>query len=129
MSALVHHLRNGGDVDGFVEAHQVTRDQILETILLGLDRLVEQESVPVGPPQASLLPRTDRAGVIVNADELAADLVIGRKVLCPACHTLVFQSWPEGWDSHAEHKCPGIHAVDPERRKAEFKRRFESLFR
>lgn len=103
--------------------------QVREAVVLALEELIERERVLVGPPQRSLLPRLDGQGVVTNATELSADLIVGRKVLCPACRALVFQAWPEGWDSHAAHRCPGVHAIDSELRKTEFKRRFEHLFR
>lgn len=93
-----------------------------------LRELIARERLPTGPPQASLLPRL-KDGVITNTGELRADQVTGRKAVCPACGRLVFQSWPEGWDSHVEHRCAGVTAVDAEERKAEFKRRYEYLFR
>jgi hypothetical protein len=37
--------------------------------------------------------------------------------------------WPEGWDSHAAHRCEGIEAEGAEARKQEFKTRFAGLFR
>src|SRR4030095_957420 len=96
---------------------------------LALEDLIRRERIPPAPPQVSLLPRTDGKDVIQNADELSADQVVGRKVLCPACRKLVFQSWPEGWDAHAEHRCAGVTATDPARRKTEFKKRYGHLFR
>ena len=47
---------------------------------------------------------------------------------CPACGAHRFKRWPFGWDSHAAHRCNGLEAESPEARKAEFKKRFGSLF-
>lgn len=68
-------------------------------------------------------------GVIINANQLAADDVAQRRVRCPGCDDKVFQSWPEGWDGHAAHRCAGLAAVSEAERKVEFKRRFAHLFR
>jgi hypothetical protein len=107
----------------------LSADRVRDVVIYALDELIARERIPAGPPQASLLPRTDNRGVITNAADLTADLVVGRRVLCPACRGLQFRSWPEGWDSHAEHRCSGILAVEPRARKAEFKRRYGHLFR
>ena len=124
------HLRSGGSLQGFVEAWpDLPQDQVLAALVLALEELIDRERVPLGPPQGSLLPRTDGKGAVTNASELTADLVVGRRALCPACRLMVFQAWPEGWDSHAAHRCTGLHASDPELRKAEFKRRYAHLFR
>lgn len=68
-------------------------------------------------------------GTITNAADLTADQVVGQRVLCPGCKTMVFARWPAGWDAHAAQLCTGVAADEPERRKAEFKRRFGALFR
>jgi hypothetical protein len=68
-------------------------------------------------------------GIIVNAAELPAADLVHKRVLCPACHSFVFQMWPEGWDGHAGHKCSGISGLTPSERKQEFRSRFSSLFR
>lgn len=68
-------------------------------------------------------------GVIINANALTADDVAQRRVRCPACDEKLFQSWPEGWDGHAAHKCAGLSAASVAERKLEFKRRFGHLFR
>ncbi len=130
VQALLDHLRDGGDVEAFLLAWPgLSAGQVHAVLTYALEGLIDRERIPLGPPQASLLPRTDGRGVVTNADELTADLVVGHRVLCPSCRLLVFQSWPEGWDSHAEHRCSGLTATDPARRKAEFKRRYEHLFR
>ncbi len=79
--------------------------------------------------QGSLLPQTDATGVIINAEELTAGQVIGHRVRCPACHDMVFQRWPEGWDSHAAHRCAGVPPGSQARRKQHYKWRFSHLFR
>jgi hypothetical protein len=67
-------------------------------------------------------------GAITNAASLTAREVAHQLVVCPGCEQKVFKMWPEGWDSHAEHRCKGLSAVGPEERKAEFKKRFAHLF-
>jgi len=130
LRALMDHLDKGGDVDSFIKKwRDVPRDLALAACALGLEALIGQVPVEHQAVQASLLPRTDRSGAIINAEELSANQVIGRRVRCPACRSLVFKSWPEGWDSHAGRRCRGLEAKDAEARKAEFKRRFEPLFR
>jgi hypothetical protein len=129
VQVLVDHLRTGGDLDAFLErCPELTRELVLAVCAHALDELIARERVPPAPPQGSLLPRVDQAGVIVNAADLRSDQVTNRKVLCPACRGLVFQKWPEGWDSHAEHRCSGVTAIDAEGRKREFKRRYRHLF-
>ncbi len=128
--ALLDWVRRGEPVEGFLEQHaDLTREQVQAVLVHALGELIERERIPPAPPQGSLLPRTDERGVIVNTADLRPDQVVGRKVLCPACRSLVFKTWPEGWDAHAEHKCSGVTANDPVRRKAEFKRRYSYLFR
>lgn len=68
-------------------------------------------------------------GTITNAAALTADHLAHQRVLCPACGEKVFVLWPEGWDSHAAHRCEGIEAEGAEARKQEFKTRFAGLFR
>jgi uncharacterized protein (DUF433 family) len=128
--ALIEHLDKGGDVDGFL-ARQLTvsREVVLAACALGLEALVTQAPLEPVAAQRSLLPRLDRAGVIVNAEELSAGLVVGKRVLCPACRTLRFRSWPEGWDSHAATRCRGLSGSEPRARKSEYKRRYGHLFR
>jgi len=127
---LLEHLRAGGDITGFLDVHPaVAPDTAREVLGYALELLIQRERVPAAPKQGSLLPRTDRTGVIVNAADLTADLVVHRRVLCPACRAMTFQRWPEGWDSHSEHRCAGIMALDPVARKREFKQRFGHLFR
>ena len=75
------------------------------------------------------LPRLDSAGIVQNAEELSAKQVIGKRVLCPACRSLVFKAWPEGWDSHAERRCRGLSAKGGTERKEEFRRKYGYLFR
>ena len=68
-------------------------------------------------------------GVILNASDLTADDLVQQRVLCPACGDMTFAMWPEGWDSHAAHRCAGIQGATPEARKAAFKHRYDHLFR
>jgi len=127
--ALIDHLDRGGDLEQFLARHDAARDQVLAACALGLEALLETIPLDSSPPQRSLLPRTDQDGVIQNAEELEAAQVVGRRVRCPGCRGLVFQSWPGGWDSHAATRCRGLVGIDERARKAEFKRRFSSLFR
>ena len=73
--------------------------------------------------------RRNSEGVIINANELVVDEVVGDRVLCPACHNKVFQVGPEGWDAHAAHRCLGVSGSTDEERKAEFKLQWSRLFR
>ena len=128
--ALMDHLDRGGELDAFLTKYpSVSRDVALAACALGLEALVESVPLEPAPPQRSLLPRLDPAGVIQNAEELAFTQVIGKRVVCPACRGLVFKSWPEGWDSHAERRCRGLSAKDGEGRKGEFRKRYGYLFR
>jgi hypothetical protein len=68
-------------------------------------------------------------GVILNAKDLTAGDLAQERVLCPACGDKTFAMWPEGWDSHAAHRCSGLCGTTPEARKAAFKREFGHLFR
>jgi hypothetical protein len=127
---LVDHLKTGGDLASFLAVRpELSSPQITDAVVYALAELISREKIEVGPPQASLLPRLNDRGAITNTGELRADQVVGWKALCPACRTLVFQAWPEGWDSHAEHRCSGLLANRPADRKAEFKRRYGHLFR
>ena len=130
IEALLESVRKGENVDRFLERFpELSSDQVTAVLAHALAEVIERERIPPAPPQGSLLPRVDDRGVIVNAADLRPDQVVGKKVLCPACRSLVFKTWPEGWDAHAEHKCSGVTANDPARRKAEFKRRYGFLFR
>jgi hypothetical protein len=68
-------------------------------------------------------------GVILNAKDLTADDLVQQRVLCPACGEKTFAMWPEGWDSHAAHRCTGVRGTTPEERKAAFKGEYDHLFR
>lgn len=128
--ALMDHFDRGGELEGFLTKYPaVSRDVALAACALGLEALGESVPLDPAPPQRSLLPRLDPTGVIQNAEELAGTQVIGKRVVCPACRGLVFKSWPEGWDSHAERRCRGLSAKDGDGRKAEFRRRYGYLFR
>lgn len=130
VKSLIDHLDRGDSLDDFLHRHPpVARDVALAACALGLEALVA--GVPLEPvlAQASLLPRVDGSGTVLNAEELVARQVVGKRVRCPACRSLIFKSWPEGWDGHAARKCRGIKARDDASRKAEFKRRFDHLFR
>ncbi len=129
LQVLLDSLKRGDGVARLLEAHpELSEAQVRAVLSWALEELIVRERLPIGPPQASLLPRV-KDGVITNTGELRADQVTGRKAVCPACGLLVFQSWPEGWDSHVEHRCAGVTAVSGEDRKAEFKRRYAYLFK
>lgn len=128
--ALIEHLDRGRPLEAFLDAHpEIGRDTVEQALALGLEALLK--TVPLEPiqSQASLLPRLSESGVILNAEELTAGLVTGKRVRCPACRSLIFRSWPEGWDAHAATRCRGIAGREPGARKSEFKRRFGHLFR
>lgn len=128
--ALIEALDRGETLEVFLSAHpEVPREAALQVLALGLEALLHDIPLEPGPSQRSLLPRHDPAGVILNAEELSVDQVVGKRVRCPACRMLAFRSWPEGWDAHAATRCRGISGTSPEGRKAEFKRRYGHLFR
>jgi hypothetical protein len=127
---LIDHLDRGNSIDEFLRRFpQLPADLVSQACALGLEALVRAAPEDPVPAQASLLPRFDAKGVVVNGEELGAAQVVGRQVRCPACRDLVFKSWPEGWDGHAARRCRGLRPGDYSARKAEFKRRFEHLFR
>ena len=68
-------------------------------------------------------------GTITNADELTSNDVAHQKVLCPACRSMTFKKWPEGWDAHATWVCAGLKDGPAKERKAIFKERYRHLFR
>jgi len=80
-------------------------------------------------PTTRLKASQELDGAIVNARDLKASDVAGKRVLCPACEEFTFQMWPGGWDGHSGWKCTGIAGSDPEERKSEFRERFGYLFR
>lgn len=127
---LIEELEHGGTAASFLERHpDVPASLVWEACALGLEQLLASVPLDPVPAQVSLLPRLDARGIVLNAEELAAAQVVGRRVRCPACRTLVFESWPLGWDAHAASRCRGITAGTASARKATFKRRFEHLFR
>jgi uncharacterized protein (DUF433 family) len=129
LQVLADALARPDGISRLLESYpDLTELQVRAVLSWALDELITRERLPIGPPQASLLPRV-KDGVITNTGELRADQVAGRKAVCPACGRLVFQSWPEGWDSHVEHRCAGVTAVDGDARKTEFKRRYGYLFK
>jgi uncharacterized protein (DUF433 family) len=128
--SLMEHLDRGKDIESFLAANPgLDREVVLQALALGLEALIEQVPLERGPSQRSLLPRLDADGVIINAEELSVGQVVGKRVRCPACRMLIFQSWPEGWDAHAATRCRGVDGGSPEGRKTEFKRRYGQLFR
>ena len=130
VAKLLDHLDRGGTIADFVDRFpQVSPELARAACALAIEALLPTVPLEPAPVQASLLPRTNAAGVIINAEDLRAGQVAGRRVRCPACRTLVFRAWPEGWDSHAARKCRGLKGRDADGRKAEFKRRYQPLFR
>jgi len=128
--SLLEHLERGKPLDAFLAAHsELPEDVVRQALALGLEALLRDVPLERGPEQRSLLPRTDATGVIMNAEDLTVGQVVGKRVRCPACRSLVFRSWPEGWDAHAAMRCRGISGTDQENRKAEFKQRYGQLFR
>jgi uncharacterized protein (DUF433 family) len=128
--ALIDHLDRGKPLEGFLAAHpDIPRAVAEQALALGLEALLKAIPLDPAPSQASLLPRLNEGGVILNGEELTAALVTGKRVRCPACRSLIFQSWPEGWDAHAATRCRGLAGREPGARKSEFKRRFAHLFR
>ena len=69
------------------------------------------------------------SGQAIDPKGLTAKDVSEKKVLCPACRHMVFDRWPLGWDAHAAYKCDGLEAGTPDKRKREYKTRFEHLFK
>ena len=130
VSRLLDHLDKGKPLDAFLAANpDLAPETVLQTLALGLEALLKEVPLERGPQQRSLLARQDADGVIVNAEELSVGQVVGKRVRCPACRKLVFQSWPEGWDAHAATRCRGVQGANAEARKTEFKRRYAQLFR
>ena len=128
--SLLEHLDAGRPLDAFLSAHsELPHEVVAQALALGLEALLRDVTLERGPSQRSLLPSVNAAGVIQNAEELTVGQVVGKRVRCPACRTLVFSAWPEGWDAHAASRCRGLPAIGPEARKAEFKRRYGQLFR
>ena len=85
-----------------------------------------------GEEKPMIHPIRNEDGVIINALALQADDVTGKKVACPVCGEFPpFQTWPQGWDEHAEspNACKGLRAIGPEKRKAEYKAATAHLFR
>ena len=67
-------------------------------------------------------------GVITELKGMRATDVYRKRVLCPCCRAQVFQMWPFGWDAHAA-RCAGLLSSPEADRKAEFKTKFNQLFR
>lgn len=127
---LLEHLDRGKDLEAFLSANpELPRETALAALALSLEALLRDVPLDAGPSQRSLLPRLDGGGTITNAEELSAGQVVGKKVRCPGCRALVFQSWPEGWDGHAATRCRGVQGATQAARKAEFKRKFAQLFK
>ena len=67
--------------------------------------------------------------IVINRSHTAADLA-GKKVRCPFCNNFPpFNTWPGGWDSHAEEKCSGLASFPKKERKEEFLRRYGYLIK
>lgn len=76
---------------------------------------VEPISSATAKPPAKPEPTKKKKQIVTNA---------GHQRSCPACHQHLFKRWPFGWDAHAAHKCKGLKEIEPEARKAEYKRQF-----
>lgn len=127
---LLEHLDRGRTLEAFLASHpDLAPETVHASLALALEALLREVPLERGPQQRSLLPRVDGEGVIVNAEELSVGQVVGKRVRCPACRKLVFQSWPEGWDAHSATRCRGVQGASAEARKTEFKRRYAQLFR
>ena len=107
-------------------------EDLLQLVLLGKqvgqEHIADIESGVSAKSEAAKIQR-DANGVILNAEQLTVDDVVKQKVQCPACQDYVFETWPYGWDAHAEFKCKGLEATSSEQRKVEFKEKYGHLFR
>ena len=74
-------------------------------------------------------PQLSSDNTILNAAVLTAADVAHKRVLCPVCMEKVFAMWPEGWDAHAAHRCPGLEHGPIDARKAAYRKALGHLFR
>ena len=101
-----------------------------DVVFFAVERSKLNESLPTEAASANRrMAMVGNEEVITNAEKLTAAEVIGRRVLCPACHKKEFKTWPMGWDSHVAHACPGVSGDTQSQRKALFKNTFAHLFK
>ena len=131
---------NPGDPDfsdiGFGPAHD-RLDAYLSAWVAGLE---ERDRIPFGEPPGDVIwtPRLGRGDFENPKATLRPRASVSRgrprrqstesTRICPGCEDHLFKRWPLGWDAHAAHRCRGLSARDPEKRKREFKRRFGHVF-
>jgi Protein of unknown function (DUF429) len=111
-----------------------SHDQLDAYLSAWVASLEEADRVAYGrpPDDAIWVPRVRRTHSVPSFVEPSGPPAIGRapvtsptvSFLCPACGQKEFKRWPWGWDAHAAHVCRGLSETEPERRKAEFRRRF-----
>jgi hypothetical protein len=114
-----------------------SHDQLDAYLSAWVASLEESDRVAYGrpPDDAIWVPRVRRAHPVQSFVQPSDPKAIRRATfessapfLCPACGQMEFKRWPWGWDAHAAHACGGLTGVDPEQRKAEFRRRFADHF-
>ncbi len=126
-----------GDI-GFGPAH----DRLDAYLSAWVAALAPEERIPFGDPPDDVIWAPKIGSGVYQRPEIASPkrsasrpkrsrVVHDEKFQreCPACHAHTFARWPFGWDAHAAHKCTGLSATDPDRRKAEFRSRFAHWFR
>ncbi len=115
-----------------------SHDQLDAYLSAWVASLEESDRVSYGrpPDDAIWVPRIRRTHSVLPMVEPSLPLANRRapatspdSFLCPACGRKEFKRWPWGWDAHAGHACAGLTETEPERRKAEFRRRFAQHFR
>jgi len=107
-------------------------DAYLSAWIAGLE---ENDRAPLGAPPDDVIwvPKVSASFQVPQVPRAARPPTdaapSGVSLLCPGCGEKQFQRWPWGWDAHAAHACRGLTETEPERRKAEFRRRFEQYFK
>jgi uncharacterized protein (DUF433 family) len=82
LQVLLESLRRGDGVARLLEGYpELTEAQVRAVLSWALEELIGRERLPVGPPQASLLPRV-KDGIITNTGELRRKVM--EKAVCPA---------------------------------------------
>lgn len=97
-------------------------------------KIIQPQVVRTAPKQTQqtgrVLVQRNANGVIINANNLTVNDVVGDRVLCPACGEKVFEQWPFGWDAHSAYQCRGMSAnATAKARKVAYKMRYCHLFR